>query len=98
MEAEREGAEEVNSSMEGNWVWISEISLLFDPVELNLLTGKEIHDGKGLGDTIVRAVASLEEAANLDVTSRELNLNIVEEVVWCSADMCSDMYRDRRSG
>lgn len=30
---------------------------------------------------MVRAVASLEEAANLDVTSREVSLNIVEEVI-----------------
>ena len=37
VEDEREGAEAVNSSMEGNWVWISETSLAFGPVELNLL-------------------------------------------------------------
>lgn len=79
VEAEREADDEVNSSMEGSWVWISDTSLPFGPVELNLLTGKEIHDGMARGDTTVWARPSLEETASLDVASREVSLNIVEE-------------------
>ena len=79
--------------MEGNWVWISETSLPFGPVELNRLAGKEIQDWMGRGDTTVRAVASLEEAANLDVTSREVSLNIVEAVVVYCAHLCTERER-----